>query len=200
MELTTIDMPRGDARRAFLEYREAVRERHSDEDAEIMRGYRELAQGRQLIRLSETIAAGGLDDQERPRLAVGPPDYERVWLECAASRDGSSLITYTPRPDPAPHAGIRSGVVKVNARFDHPAAPTRWNTRWQALVPIVPPRFRPARYTRKHFILWEAEWFTARAQAPVDPALIRHIGGDLWAVLAVWDLTEVEQSVLLRYR
>jgi len=31
---------------------------------------------------------------------------------------------------------------------------------------------------------------------PRDPALIRHIRGDLWAVLAVWDLTELERAVL----
>jgi hypothetical protein len=29
-----------------------------------------------------------------------------------------------------------------------------------------------------------------------DPALLRHIRGDLWAVLAVWDLTELERAVL----
>lgn len=29
-----------------------------------------------------------------------------------------------------------------------------------------------------------------------DPALLKHIGGDLYAVLATWDLTELERSVL----
>jgi hypothetical protein len=31
---------------------------------------------------------------------------------------------------------------------------------------------------------------------PVDPALLRHIRGDLWAVLAVWNLTDLERYVL----
>ena len=31
---------------------------------------------------------------------------------------------------------------------------------------------------------------------PRDPALLRNITGTLYAVLAVWDLTEVERAVL----
>lgn len=29
-----------------------------------------------------------------------------------------------------------------------------------------------------------------------DPALLKHIGGDLWAVVAVWNLTDLEMAVL----
>jgi hypothetical protein len=32
--------------------------------------------------------------------------------------------------------------------------------------------------------------------APEDPALIKHIRGDLWSVMAVWDLSELERLVL----
>jgi hypothetical protein len=35
---------------------------------------------------------------------------------------------------------------------------------------------------------------------PGDPALLRPIGGDLYAVEAVWDLTELEQLVLSQRR
>ncbi|MGH3300400.1 MAG: hypothetical protein ACRDOK_01755 [Streptosporangiaceae bacterium] len=31
---------------------------------------------------------------------------------------------------------------------------------------------------------------------PRDPALLRWIRGDLWAVVAQWDLTELERAVL----
>jgi hypothetical protein len=31
---------------------------------------------------------------------------------------------------------------------------------------------------------------------PTDPALLKHIAGDLYAVLAVWDLTELERAVI----
>lgn len=38
MDLQTIEMPRSEARAAFLDYRRAVRERHNAEDEAIMRG------------------------------------------------------------------------------------------------------------------------------------------------------------------
>jgi hypothetical protein len=43
-------------------------------------------------------------------------------------------------------------------------------------------------------ILWEAEW----QHVPSDPLLLRHITGPLYAVLASWDLTELERAVLSR--
>jgi hypothetical protein len=43
-------------------------------------------------------------------------------------------------------------------------------------------------------VLWEVEEW--KRIPPVDPALIRHVRGDLWAVLATWDLTDLERYVL----
>ena len=59
MKLHTISMDRNDARKTFLAYCTAVRGRDDDEDQKIMRGYRELAKGNQLILLNRTIKAGG---------------------------------------------------------------------------------------------------------------------------------------------
>jgi len=42
-------------------------------------------------------------------------------------------------------------------------------------------------------ILWEADW---HLDPPQDPALLRRLMGDLWVVLAVWDLTSLERAVL----
>ena len=39
-----------------------------------------------------------------------------------------------------------------------------------------------------------------RVLAPRDPALLRHVRGDLWAVLSVWDLTDLERMVLSQRR
>lgn len=75
-----------------------------------------------------------------------------------------------------------------------PAPP--WDRRrvQRAMVPLIPPALRPASDFKNFFILWEAEW--QPDVAPKDPALLKHVGGDLYAVLAVWDLTELERAVL----
>jgi hypothetical protein len=76
-------------------------------------------------------------------------------------------------------------------------APTGFDRRRMAstVVPLVPPRFRPRRprLARCH-VLWEVEEWSP--VPPVDPALLRHIRGDLWAVLATWDLSPLERAVL----
>jgi hypothetical protein len=77
--------------------------------------------------------------------------------------------------------------------------PGSWSGEaWCAMVPIVPPKHRPARGFASCQVLFEAEdWAWSRdPDAAVDPALLRHVGGDIYAVLATWELTELELLVL----
>ena len=61
-------------------------------------------------------------------------------------------------------------------------------------MPLVPIDLRPKRGLANYHILWEAIWQNV---PPVDPLLLRRVGpGDLWIVVAAWDLTEVEQAAL----
>jgi hypothetical protein len=194
MDLSTIAMDKAQARKLFLEYRNAIRQLHSEEDAEIMRGYRALAQGQQLLHLSETIKAGGHMVASRneivPRLAVAPASAEFVYV--STRNNGSCKFHVEQRP----HWKRKKGIV-------HCPADTLPRCGWEqttaggqrAMVPPVPPRFRPRHALSNYHVLFEAEW---QKCAPVDPALLKHIGGDLYAVLAVWDLTELERSVLMR--
>lgn len=198
MKLDPIVMDVKEAKRAFIEYRNAVRERHSNEDAEIMRGYKALAKGLQLIKLSEAVKAGGtLEHSYRvpwsserrvaqlPRIAVVRAHAKECWCEIEA--DGSLL--FSDKEFVSSHA--RHNV----RRFRAGTLPERHQNRgrFKAMVPSVPPRFRPAPALSNYHILFEAEW---EAVPPRDPALLKHIGGDLYAVLAVWDLTEIERAVL----
>jgi hypothetical protein len=65
----------------------------------------------------------------------------------------------------------------------------------RTIVPTIPPNHRPRR-TRLHrfHILWRSS--SGARVAPRDPALLRHLRGDLWTVEAVWDLTDLERAVL----
>jgi hypothetical protein len=81
----------------------------------------------------------------------------------------------------------------VNVRVRPPDG--RFVRRAITVVPPVPPRHRPRRPRRARLhILWEVEQWDPTP--PRDPALLRHIRGDLWAVLATWDLTDIERHVL----
>lgn len=68
------------------------------------------------------------------------------------------------------------------------------------MAPLVPADVRPATgQLRDWHVLWEVEAWHDSPQTmtpPRDPYLLRYIGGSLWAVLAEWDLTELERAVM----
>lgn len=210
MDLHTIDMDRAEARKLYLEYRDEVKARHDAELAEIRDGYKALADGHQLIDLPATIAAGGHLDQSRPtwtwdattqksttvqitvgmpRLAVARADRPWCWVE--VMRNGSCRFRTTRQIDG--RTGEASIVTVPAATMPEHGGDHTYEAK--AMIPLVPPRLRPNRTCVGYHVLWEAEW---ELVPPRDPALLKHIGGDLYAVLGTWDLTDLERTVLAR--
>lgn len=170
----------------------------NEDDRSILRALRAAKRGHPLIMLSECIRAGGTFDDGLPRLAV---------VRCGATTVdvrgewGSRDLVYTSDPDPQrPWIDARRNrgalVNERTVRVRDVVDPTRRpRTGGTTVVPSIPPRHRPStRRQHKFHILWEVDSWTPTP--PVDPALIHHIRGDLWAVLATWDLTELERAVL----
>jgi hypothetical protein len=204
MELSTItEMDPKVAHTKYLEYRAAVRERHSDEDAAIRDGYRAMAEGKTLISLRRTIDAGGLNEQGLPALAVTRATAEWCYLGLAwheyYRHEAGLQVTFSESENPP--ASARHVVRRVRGVFgeQHEQVPERLpRFSVRAMVPIVPPALRPARGLGRYHILWEVERWERAPRPPGDPALLRQIAGDLYAVVATWDLTELEQLVLAR--
>jgi hypothetical protein len=224
MELQTVEIPRRGAREAAAEYSRHARHMSDPvqraEFEELARVYRVAAkEDIAIIALTPTIAAGGTvtrtvvyakgTDRERrenyllPALAVARGDA-RFCYSLGVQRDGS--IELVDRPSPA--WNYRSGVFKLDTGFSLPAEykpgstlVASWSTHgWQTMVPLAPPKVRPRvnASLRSYAILWEVdEWtWSEYPRPPRDPALLRHLGGDFYAVLATWDLTELERLVL----
>jgi len=192
MDLATIVVPEDEARAKAAEYAEAIRTERTAEDEALAMGYRAAARGLPLIRLSDAVRRGGFFDNGLPRIAVINADAK----EASAHWDGDDIVFADEQVDS--QWGNRGALVNrhtVRVRGIRPDSSRRWNSGW-TVVPIIPPRIRPRRHRlhRRH-ILWEVEEWK-RGISPRDPALLRHIRGDLWAVLAVWDLTELERAVL----
>jgi hypothetical protein len=196
MDLTTITMDPEEASKAFLEYRASVRQRHDAEEAQIMRGYKALAEGESVIDLVATIRQGGGRVQSGgwrgsvwvPNLGVMRADQRWCWVRTHSDgrveyhskqwysiRETRNLVALPPGTLPPPEgASSASGDMR-------------------AMVPPIPPVHRPAASLGNYHVLFEAEW---EQVAPKDPALLKHIGGDLYVVCATWDLTELERTVL----
>jgi hypothetical protein len=206
MNLDTIKMDADEAAERAAAYEELPNP--TDEERAIWQGFAALAAGKTLINLADAIRSGGCDERGWPRLAVMGADAK--WCHLGVSPLNSGLTRWTF----APRVLAERQTDRLIHRFEVPTKDGEtvkvggwgWqNERRRAMVPNVPPELRPrgkgtwrnTPISLAHFlILWEVpEW----EQAPVppgDPALLRHLGGELYTVEAVWDLTELEQAVL----
>lgn len=205
----TITMDRNKAREAFLDYRRSVRERLTAEDERIMAGYKALSQGQQLINLREVISAGGTHPNGLPRLAVARSDTPWVYAE----RDQNGALTFWPNNNWSfKGSTIAAGVHRFPAGtlpnctqlgcdmtkdlWYHDAHKNSWSKNLRAMVPNVPPGLRPVAKLSNFATMFEVDKWERAPRPPGDPALLKHLGGELWAVLAIWDLTPLEQAVL----
>lgn len=97
------------------------------------------------------------------------------------------------------------------ARDEHGITRTHWN--WRDLrgttdVPMIPPEVREKVgktalvHRPEYYILWEVEKWETEKQKPVppaDPFLLQPLGDmptDLFAVVAEWDLTDLERLIM----
>jgi hypothetical protein len=131
-----------------------VHERHDEEDAQIMRAYRELAKGTPLIRLSEAVRLGGLttiDAPDRPRggrrtitvprIAVARADVQFIWTP-GVRTDGScelrykrEQLTYNSRQ----HHRLPAGTFDED---DSRKTGWDWALNVRAMAPNIPPARR----------------------------------------------------------
>jgi hypothetical protein len=180
MDLNVIAMDATEAEKAFRAYRGEFLAHRNRIDGELMKGYKAISEGKKLISLTEAIIAGGLNDQGLPRIAINQADEEFVMLDVNGSGDATF---YNGR---SRHSLTVRGIPDLTR--------SKWNQR--AVMPIIPPQYRPPYNLSNYHLLWEVDKWTTAPQPRRDPALLKHIGGDLYAVLAVWDLTELESRIL----
>lgn len=158
-------------------------------DHEIARLAKMVAAGKVMIKALEAVVQAGADETGRPKLAIMRADQKCCYLDLKS--DGAAIMHNEPR------SWLRSRFA-ASLRFDFPAGSfgtSARQRRLEAIVPHIPPDIRPKRGLQNYHILWEADW---RREIPIDPMLLRRVGanGDLWIVLHVWELTEIERAVL----
>lgn len=165
---------------ALLEYK-AHRANYDARDREIERIYRQISKGKTVISVNDAIVRGGTDELGRPRLAIMRADMETA--ECDAwSNDTVRFMA---------ERGSRAADRDFRIPWTGRAVINR--SRLVARLPRIPPQHRPpASELSKYHILWEADW----TALPRDPFLLKRLSADAWIVLAAWDLTDVELSVL----
>jgi hypothetical protein len=188
MNVQQLSMPREQAREKLRAVRQQLHRRADSEYQQLETAYKAAAQGKPLIMLSEALRTAPLDEKGRPRLAVSRADRVQVRFQAWTGRWS---WTSTAR-------GQEFRNSQLQVLVDHTGADYRTPDGY-ALVPIVPPDVRGNHSLETHSILWEVEQWADRpigARPDIDPLLLKHLGGDLYAVVAEWDLTDIERAIM----
>lgn len=192
MTLTKITMDKDDARARYDAYRAMPEAKRTGEDEAAMRGFKAMADGKDLVDLVDALRDAGVDGQGMPRLAIARADQANIRFYPTRSTGGGE---FTSEGRAYRHRGAAIRTVIPPGTFG-PDALCEWSAafRLRAYLPTIPPEHRPDPAHLKHYhVLWEAVW---KPLPPVDPFLLRHLIGSLYVVLAQWDLTPLEQAVL----
>lgn len=199
MDVPTITMDPAAAKAKLQAYRAA---KHKDAEGlykSAAAAYAELAKGTILLNLSDAIRSGGYFPDGLPKLAIARADRPEVFFRQSGGTE-SALFTCSKNPT----RGELPYVTTLERVVDLQRKPPNGYMQGFALVPMVPPDVRPKTgQLREWHILFEVEkWYASpkHMAAPTDPLLLRHIGGELYAVLAEWDLTPVERMILEQAR
>jgi hypothetical protein len=194
MHVETITIDRATARGHYLNYLKDVRCRQAGEIATIKNCYRELSRGRVVIDLVAAMRKAASDHRGYPRLAIvrahrpfvafhrgADRAYftgltkrtENCWI-ASRHRRRSDEISFRTETLPGKGIGIAAWIV--------------------AQVPLIPPQFRPQESNLPDYrLLFEPVW---ERVPPVDPILLKRLGGNMYVVCSQWDLTDVERAVL----
>lgn len=177
MQVSQLNVTQDAAIAALKQYKEH-RGTYDARDWQIERIYRAIAKGKKVISVADSIRNAGFNVQGQPLLAVCRADSEMC--RCDVGRDE---VVFTRTRE----------MLGGSARINIPWKNTSRSWISYALLPRIPPQFRPPTgKLHNYHLLWEADW----TAIPRDPILLRRIGADAWVVLAAWDLTDVEMNVL----
>jgi hypothetical protein len=192
MNVSIFTMDKEQAEKKLVAYRQQLKRRANEEYELAAKAYEAAAKGMALLNLADVFRQTGLGEDGRPRLAIARADRPEVEV-AVYSRD--SLLDFSTLDR---SSWGYSGDLLIRVPFSYPD-----NTKYRkgfALVPMISADVRPSKGQDKdYFILWEVEQWADRSltsPAPRDPYLLTRIAGDLFGVVAEWDLTDLERSIM----
>lgn len=193
MDVNTITMPPDEARKRLRAYRKQLHRKADAEFEAAAAGYEALANGRALLDMGEVMRVAPRDAKCRPRLAIARSDRQQVCYRREGLVDTFDARRHFMGPT---SETLRLGFLVPIANRPH------WIDAGYALVPMVPADALEAAGNPALagcFTLWEVEqWAEQRIRSTPDrdPFLLRHLHGTLYAVLAEWNLTDLERSIM----
>lgn len=194
MDLGTIEITPEEATERLAEIEKLLVDERTQEDVALAQAYRAAKRGHGVISLRRAFETAGTFPSGRPKLAIIGAGAERCRVDVSWRAD-EYVFSNADISSPNRRSLVGPNHVRVAVTPVELADGAKLMRAGTTIVPMIPAKLRPKPRNLRHcHILWEVEKWDPTP--PVDPALVKHIRGDLWAVLATWDLTELERLVL----
>ena len=194
MNVPLINVSAYEALNKLEDYRWLNEKQKTREDERLMSLYKAVANGARVINVAAAFKFAGLNAKGQPRLAIARADLKLCWFH--------------PRRGEGRYGWNNPGSGGFNDcsqwRWNHTAKNFNLprntfdnekltESTLRTRVPHIPPHVRPTIHLRNFHILFEVEKWD---EYPTDPYLLRRIDGNLFVVVAEWELTELEAALL----
>ena len=208
MKVNLISIPKEIAKKEYEEYSQAVKSGRKDDYLEEMKQLNKyLSQGKQIINIFNAFQEVGLNHLQQPKLAVCSATAKECFF--SKTRNGGGAFRAYNNDWGVPKAQTKLSVIlpeKTYQDWETVRSLNRFSTQRKfntnikdavlsTPVPIIPARLLPPYGLHNYHIIWEVNQWQVR-RAPVDPILAKRISKNLFAVLAVWDLSPLEQALV----
>jgi hypothetical protein len=202
MNVSIFKMDNVEAEKKLLAYRTQLKKRANSEYELAVKAYEMVAKGQAILNIVDAFQQTGLGEDLRPKIAIARADKKEVQVHVSSSNRRLSFITHAR----GLWASGYEGDLFVNVPFMFTSEQdqiirNRYGINGFALVPMIPADVRAnvKGSDEDYMILWEVEKWADRSltsPAPRDPYLLKHIAGELYAVVAEWDLTDLERAIM----
>jgi hypothetical protein len=183
MNVDTIIITQDEALAKLNEYAGLTVRQFNEEDERLRQLYKAVSKGARVLNIANAFRETGLNEQGHPNLAIARADWKDV--RCRLDRDGAAKFS-----DRNSWRTYAADITLSKGTFTSVPSST-----WiKSAVPHIPPAIRPKISLSNFHILFEVDQW--EQDYPVDPFLLRRIQGDLFVVIAEWELTPLEASLL----
>lgn len=172
------------AKAKWKEYKEACKNNPKDKYLQDMKAvYNQVKAGRKLIDIGIVFQRAEINELGEPKLAIAPADLKHI--NCKYYRSGA--LRFSRKSMTWYESELKEDVIiKGFPKIEN-------DKLMKTLVPPIPPSLRPKSDLKNYYILWDVEKWD---EVPLDPYLLRRINGNIFVILAAWDLTELERAVI----
>ena len=155
-----------------------------------------MKHGGKVIDIYEAFKTMGIGADALPKIAIVRADATVCYL--TKVREGAAVFSHL-EPDRWGTSVARKSYGEIGL----PVGTFGWDDiDWRkkthkTIVPIIPPAIINEKVSyalKNYYILWEVESWALIP--PKDPMLLKGITPNLYAVLATWDLTELERAII----